>query len=251
MTAVQTFTPDRPAGAPPVLLLHGFASSGRQDWVETGIAAELAAAGRVVVVPDLPGHGGSPVPDGPAGAPEIAAALLALTGDGPLDVVGYSLGARLAWELPELAPDRVRAVVLGGLSPFEPFAALDVAALRSAVAGGEPGDPMTGMIAAMIVGASGGDPERAAGLVRLVEGLRGTPFEPKGWAGHTPPVFVAGAQDMMTSGIENVVALVPGARLVTVPGDHRGALAGPEFRAVLGEALRAASGTGLDPASGT
>ncbi|MEU5860323.1 alpha/beta fold hydrolase [Nonomuraea sp. NPDC047529] len=251
MTAVQTFTPDRPGGAPPVLLLHGFASSGRQDWVETGIAAELAAAGRVVVVPDLPGHGESRVPAGPVGASEVAAALLALTGDGPLDVVGYSLGARLAWELPELAPDRVRAVVLGGLSPFEPFAALDVAALRSAVAGGEPGDPMTGMIASMIAGASGGDPERAAGLVRLVEGLRGTPFEPKGWAGRTPPVFVAGSQDMMTSGIENVVALVPGARLVTVPGDHRAALAGPEFRAAIAAALGTASDTASDTVLGT
>ncbi|GGT01977.1 alpha/beta fold hydrolase [Nonomuraea spiralis] len=237
MTAVQTFTPDRPTGAPPVLLLHGFASSGRQDWVDTGIAAELAAAGRVVVVPDLPGHGGSPVPAEAAGAPAVAAALLALAGDGPVDVVGYSLGARLAWELPELAPDRVRAVVLGGLSPFEPFAALDVAALRAAVAGGEPGDPMTGMIAAMIAGASGGVPERAAGLVRLVEGLRATPFEPKGWAGRTPPVFVAGAEDMMTSGIENVVALAPGARLVTVPGDHRGALAGQAFRDAVAKAL--------------
>lgn len=237
MIAFRTFTPDRPSGLPPVLLLHGFASDGRTDWVETGVAAALADAGRVVVVPDLPGHGESPVPVAPEGAPAVAAALLACVGDGPFDVVGYSLGARLAWELPERAPGRVGAVVLGGLSPFEPFAALDVAALRSAVRGGDPGDPMTEMIAGMIAGAARGVPGRAHGLVTLVEGLRSTPFEPKGWAGRRPPVFVAGAEDMMTSGIENVVALVPGARLVTVPGDHRAALAGTEFRAAVAEAL--------------
>ncbi|NUP62844.1 MAG: alpha/beta fold hydrolase [Nonomuraea sp.] len=237
MIAFRTFTPDRPTGRPPVLLLHGFASVGRTDWVDTGVAAALAATGRVVFVPDLPGHGESPVPAEAEGAPAVAAGLLACAGDGPFDVVGYSLGARLAWELPVLAPERVGTVVLGGLSPFEPFAALDVAALRSAVRGGEPGDPMTGMIAGMITAASGGLIERAHGLVTLVEGLRSTPFEPKGWAGRRPPVFVAGADDLMTSGIEDVAALVPGARLITVPGDHRAALAGPEFRAAVADAL--------------
>ncbi|NUT10018.1 MAG: alpha/beta hydrolase, partial [Nonomuraea sp.] len=96
---------------------------------------------------------------------------------------------------------------------------------------------MTGMIAGMIAGASRGEPGRAHGLVTLVEGLRSTPFEPKGWAGRRPPVFVAGADDLMTSGIEDVAALVPGARLITVPGDHRAALAGPEFRAAVADAL--------------
>ncbi|NRQ36373.1 alpha/beta fold hydrolase [Nonomuraea sp. NN258] len=238
--AVRTFTPQGDGDGPPVLLLHGFASDGRQDWVETGIAEELAAAGRTVIVPDLPGHGDSPPPAGPgsATAPAIAAALLALVDGGAFDVVGYSLGARLAWELPELDASRVRRVVLGGLSPFEPFAAVDVAALREAVTGAAaPGDPLVGMLAGMIGHAAHGSPERAAGLVTCVAGLRSTPFEPKKWAGDSPPLFVAGADDQMTSGIEAVVALAPGARLARVPGDHRLALTGAEFRAEIGRTL--------------
>ncbi|WP_241990139.1 MULTISPECIES: alpha/beta fold hydrolase [unclassified Streptomyces] len=237
--AVRTFTPERPAGLPPVLLVHGFGSHGRQDWVDTGIAAALADAGREVFAPDLCGHGDSPAPASAAaaGAPALAAELVAVldeAGVTEFDVVGYSLGARLSWELPAAAPGRVRRTVLGGLGPGEPFEAVDVPALHRAVAGdAEPADPFTAMIAGMI-GAHG---DRAAGLAVCVEGLRATPFAPRSWAGSTPPLFVVGADDMMTRGIERVVALAEGAELVTVPGQHHEVLAGEAFRRTVLEAL--------------
>ena len=54
----------------------------------------VAAAGRSVIVPDLPAHGDSaPATAGVAG---LVNALAALADGGPMDVVGYSLGARLA-----------------------------------------------------------------------------------------------------------------------------------------------------------
>ncbi|MEU4579776.1 alpha/beta fold hydrolase [Nonomuraea sp. ATR24] len=240
--AVRVFTPDRAADAPPVLLVHGFGSDGGRDWAETGIAGALTAAGRVVVAPDLPGHGDSPAPASPAGAgaKAVAAALVtaldqALAGvPAPaggafdaFDVVGYSLGARLAWELPEVAPGRVRRAVLGGLSPVEPFAAVDVAALRRAVAGeGEPADPLTSAIAGLARAAG----ERAAGLALCVEGLRDTPFEPRAWGGERPPVFVVGKDDVMSDGIGRIVELAGATEPVTVPGDHFQALAGAGFR---------------------
>ncbi|GIH71965.1 alpha/beta fold hydrolase [Sphaerimonospora thailandensis] len=246
--AVQTYTPDRPdEGLPPVLLIHGLCSDGRRDWVETGTVAALTDAGRTVVVADLPGHGDSPAPAAAAeaGAGAIAVALLAAldgalagtpggTSGGAFDVVGYSLGARLAWELPEAAPGRVRRAVLGGLSPAEPFAAVDIEALRAAVGGGpEPADPFTAMFAGML-GAQG---DRAAGLVTCVEGLRSTPFEPTGWAGRTPPVFIVGQDDMMVRGIERIVGLAGAADPVTVPGDHFQVLASAEFRTAVVKAL--------------
>ncbi|MEV6121218.1 alpha/beta hydrolase [Streptomyces sp. NPDC052077] len=236
---VRTFTPGSPSGKPPVLLVHGFGSDGGRDWVETGIAAALADAGRTVLVPDLRGHGQSPAPAGAAEAGADAQArdlvtVLDESGAGEFDVVGYSLGARLAWELPAAAPGRVRRAVLGGLSPAEPFEAVDVAALHRAVADGTPpADPFTGAIAGM-VGAHG---ERAAGLALCVEGLRGTPFAPGSWDGATPPVLVVGEQDMMTRGIERVAGLVDGAELITVPGDHLQVLAGEEFRRTVLEVL--------------
>ncbi|MEW2071617.1 alpha/beta hydrolase [Streptomyces sp. NPDC007346] len=237
--AVRTFTPGRPAEGPPVLLVHGFGSDGHRDWVETGVAPALAEAGREVIVPDLRGHGDSPAPSaaGEAGAAGLVADLVAVVdeaGAGTFDVVGYSLGARLAWELPAAAPGRLRRAVLGGLSPAEPFEAVDVAALHRAVADGtEPADPFTAMIAGM-VRAHGA---RAAGLALCVEGLRATPFAPRSWAGETPPAFVVGEDDMMTHGIERVVGLVDGAELTTVPGDHHGVLAGAAFRRTVLEVL--------------
>ncbi|MFD5651791.1 alpha/beta fold hydrolase [Streptomyces sp. NPDC127039] len=257
--SVRTFTPgpapdpapDRfggrvPAGAAgrtsgrlPVLLVHGFGSDGHRDWVATGIAPALAATGREVIVPDLRGHGDSPAPSSAAeaGAGALVADLVAVldaAGVGAFDTVGYSLGARLAWELPAAAPGRPRRTVLGGLGPAEPFQAVRVAALHRAVADGtEPADPFTAAIAGM-VRAHGA---RAAGLARCVEGLRDTPFAPRSWAGEVPPVFVAGEDDMMTRGIERVVGLAEGAELITVPGDHHEVLAGDAFRRTVLEAL--------------
>ncbi|MGD9484944.1 alpha/beta fold hydrolase [Streptomyces sp. TRM70308] len=232
--AVRTLTPERgaAAAAPPVLLLHGFGSSGHTDWVETGIAAALTGAGRTVVLPDLRGHGNSPAP---AAAREVTAAgfaadLLALLdaqGARTADVVAYSLGARIAWELAATAPDRVERAVLGGLGPAEPFEAVDVDALRAAVGGaGEPRDPLTAAVAGM-VRAHG---EAAPGLVLCVEGLRSTPFRPTAWAGATPPVLVVGQDDMLVRGTEQILGVLGAAELVSVPGDHQQALSGDAFR---------------------
>ncbi|GAA4667046.1 alpha/beta hydrolase [Streptomyces chumphonensis] len=229
---VRTFIPGEDAELPAVLLVHGFGSDGRRDWVDTGIAEALAGTGRVVLVPDLPGHGESPAPSTPgeAGAPTLAAALATVVdeaGAKGFDAVGYSLGARLVWALPEAAPGRVGRTVLGGLSPAEPFEAVDVPALHRAVTeGAEPADPFTAAIAGMV--RAHGD--RAAGLARCVEGLRATPFAPRSWTGATPPVLVVGEDDVMTRGIERVAGLVDGAELRTVPGDHHGALTGAAFR---------------------
>ncbi len=238
--ASRVFSPGSPVDLPPVLLLHGMASSGNGDWVEPGTVSALTDAGRTVVVVDLRGHGDSPAPASADEANAVAQAedvlaVLDKAGVETFDIAGYSLGARLAWAVVEAAPNRVRKVVLGGLSPFEPFAAVDIAALHRAVAEGvQPEDPFTGMIAGM-VGSRG--PERAPGLALVVEGLASTPFEPKSWPGETPPVFVVGQDDMMTQGIERIVDLVGGAELITVPGDHFGVLTGAEFRGIVVRAL--------------
>lgn len=56
--AVERTAPVRVTG-PAVVLVHGFASSGSQDWPPARWAEPPARAGREVYVVDLPGHGGS------------------------------------------------------------------------------------------------------------------------------------------------------------------------------------------------
>ncbi|WP_405867371.1 alpha/beta hydrolase [Streptomyces sp. NBC_01515] len=60
-TAVDLFhTVLGPSAAPPLLLVHGWGGDGR-EW--SPHADALAVAGHRVLVPDLRGHGRSPVPD--------------------------------------------------------------------------------------------------------------------------------------------------------------------------------------------
>lgn len=212
-----------------VLLVHGFASNGESDWVATGFADALAAAGRGAIIVDLPGHGAGPaLARGQARTSDIANALadvIADTGAESLDVVGYSLGARLAWAL--ASTGRVRRLVLGGLSPLDPFAALDVDALSAVVSGeAAPADPMQGMFAHMLSSPNVDAPS----VLALIEGLGAEPFAPAVGAPTVPTLFVGGTEDPMSQGVDALAAAVPGSRVVRVPGDHLGALASPEFR---------------------
>lgn len=108
-----------PAGCPPVLLIHGLGSTATATWGDTGWFVELERAGFGWLAPDLRGHGGSIKPHQPDSyRPERlvadAVAVLDDAGITTVDVVGYSLGARIAIELAADRPDRVGRLVLGG-----------------------------------------------------------------------------------------------------------------------------------------
>ncbi|NMO89490.1 alpha/beta fold hydrolase [Actinomycetospora sp. TBRC 11914] len=80
-----------------------------------------ALADHDALVPDLPGHGAEPALPGPvtlAALVDHLAALVDAHGDGPVDVVGLSLGSMLAQQLAVHRPDRVRSLVLacGGMA---------------------------------------------------------------------------------------------------------------------------------------
>jgi 2-hydroxy-6-oxonona-2,4-dienedioate hydrolase len=101
--------------AEPLVLLHG-GSGSWTHWIRNVEA--LAAAGRRVIVPDLPGFGDSERPpggqDADAVAPVLAEGIRQLAGDAPVDVVGFSFGGLCGALMAASHPERVRRLVLVG-----------------------------------------------------------------------------------------------------------------------------------------
>lgn len=137
--AVPLFHRDSGSGGTPVLLLHGLFGAGDNLGA---LARQLAATRRALQV-DLRGHGRSPH------APRIdlaamAADVLALLdrlGSGRCDIVGHSLGGKVAMQVAMNAAARVRRLVVADIAPvgygrghdqvFAALAAVDLAALQS------------------------------------------------------------------------------------------------------------------------
>ncbi len=103
----------------PVVALHGITAT----HAEFPFLAE-ALPGQQLIAPDLRGRGGSrdlPRPFGMATHADDAAEVIRATADGPVVVVGHSMGGFVAVVLAHRHPALVRSVVLvdGGL-PFAP-----------------------------------------------------------------------------------------------------------------------------------
>ncbi|BCW78420.1 alpha/beta hydrolase [Arthrobacter sp. NicSoilC5] len=125
--------PDDPA-APTVLAVHGVTAS-HKSWA---CLAEALPDVRIIA-PDLRGRGRSNQLPGPYGmtthAQDLAAVLEDLA-DGPLVVVGHSMGGFASLVLADLFPERVRSLVLvdGGL-PLQVPAGLSDEEVISSVLG--------------------------------------------------------------------------------------------------------------------
>ncbi len=103
---------NQPSSDRPVVLVHGLATSAQRTWVETGWVDLLRDAGREVIALDLPGHGGTPGLDDWSSLERWVAAQLP---DGPLDAVGFSLGARTLLVVASWEPDRFERLVVAGV----------------------------------------------------------------------------------------------------------------------------------------
>ena len=96
------------------MLLHGFTQTGRL-W---GPFGERLAEAHTLVALDLPGHAGSDAvrADLPETAELVAETVRAEVGDEPCDVLGYSLGARVALHVLTASKMPVRRAVLIGVT---------------------------------------------------------------------------------------------------------------------------------------
>ena len=217
--------PQAPSGSVPVLLLHGFGSSFDMNWRATGWPRALESAGRRVIGPDLRGHGGSDKPtDSGLYLPEhFVADLLRLLdelGLRSVDVVGYSMGSRLAWALALTAPERVRRVVLGGFGPVDALAGLGE---HEPGAGDAPFDHVFRAVS----GLPGNDPEALAACAR---GQAADPFTVEPGPEGVPLLLVAGAKDAVAEGAADLAGSRESA-FVEIPGrDHANAVSSRVFK---------------------
>ncbi|MBN9608002.1 MAG: alpha/beta fold hydrolase [Actinobacteria bacterium] len=229
-------TVPRASGLPPILAVHGFASNAASGWGRTGHLDALTRAGRMVVALDLRGHGRSGKPHraeayGLAQVLDdirsVASDIDRVTADSGMtgmtksrarassmmiDLVGYSLGARLSWTIASRGLLPVRRMVLGGFDGRPLFEGVDEDRL-DALAAGVPGN------------------DRVA-LRYLVEGLAGTgatAADPP--APDVPTLVVAGDQDALAARAAEFAARLPRGEFLSVPGrNHINAVPSQTFR---------------------
>jgi pimeloyl-ACP methyl ester carboxylesterase len=219
---------------PPVLLVHGFASSRDGNWLRAGWAKPLSEGGFSGVAVDLRGHGESERPRAiaaytPALFRADLVAVLDELGIGSAHLLGYSLGARLCWELALRHPERVRSLVLGGLPVAGSFAGFDVAQARAAVERDAPADdPTTARYLAMMRSSAQNDPHA---LVRLAEAVRRREFRPHERVPRQDMLIVAGSDDDIAAESERLAAVIPHAAFLPLPGrNHLNAITSRVFK---------------------
>lgn len=99
---------------PPILIAHGLFGSARNWGV---IAKRLSATGRRVIAVDMRNHGQSPWFDS-HGYADLAGDLAeTIEAEGPMDVIGHSMGGKAAMMLALTRPDLVHRLVVVDIAP--------------------------------------------------------------------------------------------------------------------------------------
>jgi pimeloyl-ACP methyl ester carboxylesterase len=215
---------------PPVLLLHGYFTTGTVAWLRSGHAERLVAQGRRVIMPDMRGHGDSPKPHDPASYPpdvltDDALAIVEHLGLTHYDLGGYSLGARTV----------VRMLVRGA-TPRR--AAVGGAGFEQLLHAAGRGTSFRHVLDHLGQHEWGSRDWLMEGFLRKVKGdpvalrlVLDTPVDTTREqlaAIAVPTLVVAGTLDEPEAG-RQLAATLPHGRFVEVPGDHVGASGTPEL----------------------
>lgn len=219
----------------PILLIHGFASNARRNWVGTGWLAALRHAGRRVIAYDNRGHGESEKLYDRAcyGSPLMAEDALRLLDHLDIaraDVMGYSMGARIAAFLALRHPERVRALVFGGLGIGMVRGVGDpqpiIRALEAPRAD-DVGDPLARAFRTFA--------DQSKGDLKALAACMGSARQKisEGEIGRlTQPVLVAvGGEDAIAGSPHELAALIPNAEVLVIPRrDHITAIGDRAFK---------------------
>ena len=230
----------------PIVLVHGFASSKEVNWVQTGWFATLRGAGRRVIALDNRGHGQSTKLYEPADylttkmAGDVRALLIHL-GIGRADVMGYSMGARIAAFLALEHPAVVRSLVIGGLGfhlidgvglPESIAEALEAPALADVT------DPQGRTFRAF---ADQTKSDRRA-LAACIRGSRQVLTRDEAASIQTPTLIAIGTKDPIAGSAEKLAVVMPRAMALPIPDrDHMLAVGDKAFKAGVLQFLQANS----------
>jgi pimeloyl-ACP methyl ester carboxylesterase len=208
-----------PNDAPPVLLLHGFATSFEATWRHNGWVDLLADAGREVVAVDLLGHGDAPKPHDPEAYRDMEQLVLDALPAAPVDAIGFSMGARTLLVLAAAHPERFRRLVVAGVGATLFDRDRDRGQrIRDAILGRADPDDREAAYFAQLADAPGVDREALAACISRPDAPHVTPELLRAV---THPVLVClGDRDFAGPG-EPLVEALPDARLKTLRGvDH-------------------------------
>jgi len=234
----------------PVILLHGFIFSIGPAWIDGGLFDELSRSNRVVAM-DLRGHGASGKPhDAKRYGLEMINDILRLMDHLRFDeahLVGYSLGGTLACKCLEVAPERLRSVVLGGAGWIRSGDGayrswLPLAEMLERVRPGETlsshfwPNPATRPPRQIQDLVDGNDPAALASLARGM--LQVTVTENGLKANRVPTITICGEHDPIKSTVHAMGEAVPNLTVRVIPGlDHNTLPGSSEFRESLHDFL--------------
>jgi pimeloyl-ACP methyl ester carboxylesterase len=221
-----------PEQGAPLVVVHGFASDYRLNWVGTRWQEALTTAGFRVFGLDCRGHGQS---DKPHDSAAYAIGIMGRDVTRLLDhlevpsagYLGYSMGARIGLQVVMDSPDRVRRAVLGGIGASGSIRNAD--AIAAAFLTGEPGDNPIAQSFYRFASARPTNDLKA--LAACIKGLQPDWNPARLSAIKTPVLLVVGDRDELAPDAPDLVELIPSSRLVTVQGrDHMGAVPAREFK---------------------
>lgn len=226
----------------PVLLIHGFASTLRRNWLETGWIDAIAGAGRRALAYDQRGHGESEKRYDPA---DYAPDRLALDAVGVLDaaraeravVMGYSMGARVALEVALMHRERVLGLVLSGMGAgFRDLGGGSDGENRDLVARALEADDPAGFPAGALFYRTFADQtaqDRRALAACWRRPIRVVAAEELASLA-VPTLIAVGEQDGVAGDPEPLARGIPGATLTRLPGkNHMNAVGARQHRAAV------------------
>jgi pimeloyl-ACP methyl ester carboxylesterase len=222
----------------PIVLVHGFASTAQVNWLHPGWIATLTRAGRRAIALDNRGHGASSKLHDPAAyhsarMAEDVRALLDHLGVGSADVMGYSMGARIAAFFALAHPSRLRRAVLGGLGirlvdgvglPESIAEALEAPSLA------EVRDP-TGRTFRAFAEQTKSD---LAALAACIRGSRQTLTRAEVATIRAPVLVAVGTKDTVAGSAHELASMLPSGRALDIPGrDHMLAVGDKVFQSAV------------------
>ncbi|WP_315737482.1 MULTISPECIES: alpha/beta hydrolase [unclassified Bradyrhizobium] len=220
----------------PIVLVHGFASTKTVNWVYPSWISELRKDGRRVIALDNRGHGDSAKLYDPAlySIAEMASDVTALMdhlGLASADVMGYSLGGRIAAHIALSTPQRLRSAIFGGIG-------------MAMIEGGGPGENVASALEAPSIDdvtdpvgrtfrafADQTRSDRLA-LAACMRGSRGLISREEAGRIAVPVLVAVGTTDEVSGSGPALGALIPGAEVLDIPNrDHMRAVGDKVYKA--------------------